>query len=64
MKIKKIIKVFSNGTLTFSYNVCNNLQFINFYNKDNKNFYLNTKKQNVKQTTSEFFNYRSKYTNK
>jgi hypothetical protein len=64
MKIKKIVQIFSNGSLNFSYKIYNDLQFINFYNKDNKNFYLNAKKQINQIKNSDFFNYKIKYINK
>jgi hypothetical protein len=61
MKKKKLIQVFSNGTLNFSYSICNNFQFINFYNKDNKNFYLNIKNKIKTINNSDFLKYKSKY---
>jgi len=61
MKTKKLIQLLSNGSLNFSYNICNNFQFINIYNKDNKNFYINMKKKIKKIKNSDFLNYKSKY---
>ena len=62
MKTKKLIRVLSNGTLNFSYiSTSSNFQSIQFFNKDNKNFYLNAKKHFKKIKNSNFLNYKTKY---
>ena len=42
---KKKIQIFSNGSLNFIYSSFTNFKQLEFSNKDNSNFYLNSKKR-------------------
>jgi len=64
MKIQKlkIIQIFSNGSINFTYKSFNNLTSCSFLEKDIKNFYLNLKKNHkILINTENFYSYKNKY---
>jgi hypothetical protein len=65
MKIKnyKIIQVFSNGSVNFTYKIFKNFSNnYTFLEKDLKNFSYNLKKNKILTNTENFLNYKNKYT--
>lgn len=57
----KVLEILSDGSLNFSYKCFLNSKQLLVYEKDNKNFNLN-KKKNVKELHSEFYSeYKKRY---
>ena len=60
LKKKKIIQIFSNGSVNFNYTVIKRSKKINFYTKDHINFSLNRKSSNLNVLQSNE-NFKAKY---
>lgn len=59
---KKVIKVFSDGSLSFDYTIIKRSKKINFVTKDHKNFFLNQKTINLNMSaSSNIENFKTKY---
>ena len=56
---KKIVKIFSNGSIDFSFSIVKRSKKINFYSKDIKNFFLNQK--HTKSVVSKETEFKFKY---
>lgn len=57
----KSIEVFSNGSLSFSFNSISRLKQYNFFEKDHKNLLLNKKKTHHKIKSDSTSKYKNKY---
>ena len=57
----KFIKILSNGSLFFDFENVAKIKQIIFFDKDNKNFYLNKKEKTYKIKSENFLNYKKKY---
>ena len=60
LKKKKIIQVFSDGSINFCYTIIKRSKKIDFYTKDHTNFFLNQKNQNQSLSQSSE-NFKTKY---
>jgi hypothetical protein len=56
VKRKKIVQIFSDGSLNFDYTIVKRSKKINFYTQDHKNLFLNQKNlnNNFLQTSENF----------
>nr|WAJ48208.1 hypothetical protein CCFAOBFC_00041 [Haslea ostrearia] len=60
VKRKKIVQIFSDGSLNFDYTIVKRSKKINFYTQDHKNLFLNQKNSNESfSPTNE--NFKTKY---
>ena len=57
---KKIVQVFSDGSINFEYTIIKRSKKINYYTKDHKNFSLNQKVSNFNVSKGSV-NFKNKY---
>lgn len=63
MKIKKlkVMQIFSNGSVNFSYKTLNDSSLLHFLEKDHKTFIFNLKNYATKTNTGDNLSYKNKY---
>ena len=58
---KKIIQIFSDGSLNYNSTIIKKLKKINFYEKDHKTFIFNQKNPNKMYAPKKFTNFKTRY---
>jgi hypothetical protein len=58
---KKIVQIFSDGSLNFNYTIIKKLKKVKLYNKDHLNFSLNQKNTTSMLDSKDFENFKTKY---
>lgn len=61
MKKLKVIQIFSNGSVNFSYKTLNDSNILYFLEKDHKTFIFNLKSFKTKANVGDALSYKNKY---
>jgi hypothetical protein len=61
MKKLKVIQIFSNGSVNFSYKTLNDSSILHFLEKDHKTFIFNLKNYKTKTNSGDILTYKNKY---